>query len=1368
MNWKHTLLTALVPLCFFSPDKLAAQDRPGLMFHAPATLSDWQPLPALSGDRDQTLGPAWDGTHICLLRAARLPDKRTQLELASAGIRLLAYLPHHVYVVALPASTGWEGLSRSGFTGFRRITPGMKVRQELLRPELPAWIRSGDRIELILKYYAHLDASSVLAACAAEGVDVLRHNGTDNFLRISIPASQIGQLAAMPWVAFLDAVPEPDVPDDTNGRNIHRANAIDAAFPGGRHYDGSGVHILVRDDGAVGPHIDFKGRIDNSLVEPQSGNHGDGVGGIMSGAGNLDPYQKGMAAGAFLHVLNYEADFLDETMDLHTQQGVLVTNSSYSNGCNTGYTAITETVDQQLYLFPTLMHVFSAGNSNNNNCGYGAGNQWGNITGGHKQAKNCLTTANLDADGNLANSSSRGPAHDGRLKPDISAHGQGQVSTDEGNAYQVFGGTSAAAPGIAGVMAQLHQAYRELNNGDTAPAALLKTVLLNGANDLGNPGPDFRFGWGHVNALRAVTALEDHRYLAATVPAGDTLVHPIQIPAGVKEARVMVYWHDPAASVLTTKALVNDLDIRLVAPDGTVHLPWVLNPSPNADALNAPASKGVDTLNNVEQVSIPDPAAGSYSLEVVGTEIPFGEHSYWVVWEFLEPGLTLTHPFGGESFGPADTVRIHWDGVGLTDSIQVEWLDEDQVAVSTLFTVPPGTTYVDWPVPGNTAGLFHLKVSSAAYGDMTSAPFHILARPTEVAVTTVCPDSMKVEWTPIDPSAVNAPVSYEVNLLGDKYMQAIDTVGAPFAWVAPINGNPYEAHWFSIRTLAGGSLRSERTVAIPYQGGLLDCPQQFDAMITAIVSPAGGELEACEDTDFTVRIQLQNAGSEALTDLPVGFQLDDEPPVLEFLPAIDAGESLLYTFQSGLTGLDAGAHTIRVFTALPGDAFLWNDSLRGDFQLALFSGQPAATDYAEGFESQDFPPTNYSVGNPDQDITWTRKTAIGPSGTATAAAYVNNYDYSAFGQEDILRSIPVDLSQATLPYLSFDVAYAYYNDEYFDGLRVEIYEDCGWTSGGVLYEKYKQELATVGALTGLFTPNAANQWRKETIDLSAFAGKTVQLRFVNVCGYGNSLYVDNIQLFDYLPPTAGFLASDSIVCQNAPVTFTSTATGGDLSYEWDFGVGAEPPAAFGAGPVTVVYSVPGIANPTLTVSNNLGFSTLESQVEVDPLPVASFDYSLSGTSVSFQNTSQAGMAFLWDLGDGNFSLSESPQHTYAQPGVYQVTLSVTNLCGTTTSSQEVDVLVGTSQVSAPVGISFDLNPNPSSGAIRLEVRSAVDREVTVRLLSVTGQVLLQQAGIVRQGLQVWTLGAEELPAGVYLVELQSAAQRTTERLVLYR
>ena len=93
-----------------------------------------------------------------------------------------------------------------------------------------------------------------------------------------------------------------------------------------------------------------------------------------------------------------------------------------------------------------------------------AGSGWGNVTGGHKQGKNVIAVANLTLTGELASSSSRGPAADGRIKPDIGAKGSSVNSTVPTNDYDLKTGTSMSCPGIAGVMAQVYQGYKELHH----------------------------------------------------------------------------------------------------------------------------------------------------------------------------------------------------------------------------------------------------------------------------------------------------------------------------------------------------------------------------------------------------------------------------------------------------------------------------------------------------------------------------------------------------------------------------------------------------------------------------------------------------------------------------------------------------------------------------------------------------------------------------------------------------------------------------------------------------------------------------------------------------------------------------------------
>jgi hypothetical protein len=138
---------------------------------------------------------------------------------------------------------------------------------------------------------------------------------------------------------------------------------------------------------------------------------------------------------------------------------------------------LAQLADFQIKNNTSLMHVFSAGNTGNEDCGYGAGQGWGNITGGVKMGKNVLTVANVNNQDKLSSTSSRGPANDGRIKPDISANGDAQFSTQPNNTYAAANGSSAAAPGVAGVLAQLYDAFEDGHPNTFPNSALIKSIV---------------------------------------------------------------------------------------------------------------------------------------------------------------------------------------------------------------------------------------------------------------------------------------------------------------------------------------------------------------------------------------------------------------------------------------------------------------------------------------------------------------------------------------------------------------------------------------------------------------------------------------------------------------------------------------------------------------------------------------------------------------------------------------------------------------------------------------------------------------------------------------------------------------------------
>ena len=171
----------------------------------------------------------------------------------------------------------------------------------------------------------------------------------------------------------------------------------------------------------------------------------------------------------------------------------------------------------------------------------------------------------------------------------------------------------------------------------------------------------------------------------------------------------------------------------------------------------------------------------------------------------------------------------------------------------------------------------------------------------------------------------------------------------------------------------------------------------------------------------------------------------------------------------------------------------------------------------ETLQSGVFPPASWDIDNPDLSTTWQERTNIpGSTGANTNAAWMNNFTYNAAGEEDGLITQKVDLTSTVNPIMTFDVAYVPYSATFWDGLRIDISLDCGVTYNPTSYYKENLTLATAPINTGNWTPTGAGDWRNDTLDLSFANGNVVVLKFVNINGYGNSLFIDNIN-FDDVP-----------------------------------------------------------------------------------------------------------------------------------------------------------------------------------------------------------------------------------------------------------
>jgi len=258
-------------------------------------------------------------------------------------------------------------------------------------------------------------------------------------------------------------------------------------------------------------------------------------------------------------------------------------------------------------------------------------------------AKNVITIGSAtDAVGNgvrdpskaaVSSFSSWGPTDDGRIKPDLVANGDGVYSAlnSSDTAYGSLSGTSMATPNAAGTAALLVQEYAGLFGGGAMRAATLKALLIHTADDRGHAGPDYKFGWGLLNGQAAADLLRDHaakplakRVTEGVVNASAATVNLDFLWDGVGPIRATLVWTDPAGAATTTSdlrtpRLVNNLDLKIVAPNGTEYLPYVMPfvGAWTAASMDQPATIGKNNTDNVEQVHLAaPPLAGAYRVVV--------------------------------------------------------------------------------------------------------------------------------------------------------------------------------------------------------------------------------------------------------------------------------------------------------------------------------------------------------------------------------------------------------------------------------------------------------------------------------------------------------------------------------------------------------------------------------------------------------------------------------------------------------------------------------------------------------------------------------------------------------------------------------
>ena len=264
-----------------------------------------------------------------------------------------------------------------------------------------------------------------------------------------------------------------------------------------------------------------------------------------------------------------------------------------------------------------------------------------------------------------------------------------------------------------------------------------------------------------------------------------------------------------------------------------------------------------------------------------------------------------------------------------------------------------------------------------------------------------------------------------------------------------------------------------------------------------------------------------------LTSMPVANFCADKRTITCLAPSVQFydnsvlsgnGNSWNWSFPGGSPNSSTGRSPLVVYSA-PGiyDVTLtvtdaYGTSTKTITAFVSYENFTAGTPVIANAEDQLITPSGWRLDNPDGLDSWTNEAVTADAnGVAGRAWRIDYYYYNAPGQVDRLISPVISLAGSAGTRLRFHHAYKPYGASYTDGLRVEISTNCGnnWTQ---LYYAEALALGTTTTGTNPWGPTAANQWLLHDIDLSAYDGQSVVIRFTGVCDYGDRLYLDNINI----------------------------------------------------------------------------------------------------------------------------------------------------------------------------------------------------------------------------------------------------------------
>ncbi len=397
--------------------------------------------------------------------------------------------------------------------------------------------------------------------------------------------------------------------------------------------------------------------------------------------------------------------------DAYNSGARIHTNSWSSRSSYANYSWRSWQIDNFIWNHKDLLVLFSAGNNGANGM-YSLSTQASSknvvAVGASENYRPSISSSANDIS-QMAGFSSQGFTWgDERIKPDVVAPGTyilstrastisdfwnhywGSNSTYTGinNNYAFMGGTSMSTPLVAGMSALIRQYFQEIGNLETPSAALLKAAIINGARPLDGDWssiPNRWEGWGRVNLSNSLAIegsnagdlfFEDN---STGLTTGGSHSSNYYLSGNGSDMIITLTWTDPPGSNTSTDKLINDLDLVVTAPNGTVYY---------GNDLVHPFNTSYDRKNTVERVRIPSAGPGPYNVTIKGYSVLQGPQPY----AFVATGdlLSDTGTLGFESdIVPADGSGTR---IWLTDT---NLTGEERVTVMVNSTTDPTSEEIE-------------------------------------------------------------------------------------------------------------------------------------------------------------------------------------------------------------------------------------------------------------------------------------------------------------------------------------------------------------------------------------------------------------------------------------------------------------------------------------------------------------------------------------------------------------------------------------------------------------------------------------------------------------------------------------------------